>query len=218
MRLWLGWQSEQAGPGARSEWGSICLEIAKQFKEDREKWFKACIDLLIKKAKEGQRITIVRPVLGGTAEQALKAFQLRLASLMLYEREYIPPDQGQDFADLLYAQVCGTELDECMVYVRRYLEFKTDFGALTNAFCHDACDYITTSKVTETEMNAVLLIVLPLLYPTHMIVASVFQDKKAYSYSYCLSYKTFVFLAARNHSKFIKHPRVLGRWNSRFIS
>ena len=121
----------------REDWANISLCIAQGLKESRKIWFNSCVQILgnLKESEE-----VVNSELGGEAELAIKTWQLYQASGFL--PAYISESDGRDFADILYAQVCGTELLECMSYLKRYREVE-DNSTILFRFCSDVAKYIT---------------------------------------------------------------------------
>lgn len=117
-----------AGSPDREHWSTISLNISKGLEDIRKTWFDSCVKVLqessSKKGKDSLAIEIVNIHLGGGADLAIKAYQLYLVSGFLAQHAYIPPSEGKDFADILYAQVCGTQIEECLAFFHVTKRFK----------------------------------------------------------------------------------------------
>jgi hypothetical protein len=115
----------------RENWIRISSNISKDLENFRNNWFNICVDflkdakdkiendetLIINKLGDTSKIEIINDVIDGEAELSIKAYQLYLASGFLAQHEYISKSEGRDFADLLYAQVCGTQIDKCLKFI-----------------------------------------------------------------------------------------------------
>jgi hypothetical protein len=97
----------------RRHWLSVCTAIAQGLEEARKGFFKGCAGIVEKELarlqSQPQRPSraaprLVRTVLAGEADLAIKAFQLAVVSGVLGQFRYVPESQGADFADLLWAQ------------------------------------------------------------------------------------------------------------------
>jgi hypothetical protein len=155
----------------REEWGAISLRIARSLKELRERWFPVCVNGL-----RESKFKVRRASLSGEADRATRAFQLYLVANYLSQHAYIPTSEGRDFADILFAQVCGTELEECLVPFSRYAEVQTDRGAVLFRFSADIARYITGNDTPLPEAMAVAETTPTFGILTHMIVADAFGD------------------------------------------
>jgi len=163
-------------PISRNDWLTICTSIASELQELRQRWFRSFLDLILKySGKE-----VVNSALEGEAELALKAYQLYLVSSFLAGHEYIPQHEGKDFADLLYAQVCGTQLPECLHFLERYHEVGSDtseeVGRQTFRVASDVLEYILGGENPWVEASASIH-----LFPAygllhHAVVANSFGD------------------------------------------
>ena len=155
----------------REEWGAISLRIARSLQELRERWFPVCVNGL----RESQ-FKVRRAGLSGEADRATRAFQLYLVANYLSQHAYIPTSEGRDFADILFAQVCGTELGECLVPFSRYAGGETGGGTVLFRFSADIARYITGDDTPLLESMAVAEATLTFGILTHMIVADAFGD------------------------------------------
>jgi len=169
-----------AGP-SREDWGVISLRIAKGLEEVRKKWFETLVGIFREMSKKGAwkdpPITVKRTNLAGDATHALKAYQLYLVSAFLAKHGYIPPSQGRDFADLLFAQVCGTELEQCLAFFNRYHEAHEDPGRQLFRFASDISRYITGNDTSFYESMLVDPTIPVFAWLTHMVVADAFGDQ-----------------------------------------
>jgi hypothetical protein len=130
----------------RDQWGAISLRIAKGLEEARKIWFLSCLEIIEAISQQDNRNYIKQKTLTGKALQAVKAYQLYWASYFIGQQAYIPKQEGKNFADILYAQVCGTEIDKCYYYFSRYVEAK-DGGNQIMRFAYDFAIQITTNPL-----------------------------------------------------------------------
>jgi len=170
------------GGPSREDWAAISLRIAQGLEEVRKTWFQACVDNFReaseKSASEGPPITMKRANLAGDAGRASKAYQLYLVSGFLAQHGYIPPSQGRDFADILFAQVCGTELEQCLSFFARYHEAQADPGTQLFRFGSDISRYITGNDAPLVESMLVASTVPVCVALSHMVVADAFGDQR----------------------------------------
>lgn len=168
------------GPG-REDWGAISLRITQGLEEVRKTWFQACVDNFLetskKGASEGPPIVVKRANLAGDAARASKAYQLYLVSGFLAQHGYIPPSQGRDFADILFAQVCGTELEQCLSFFGRYHEAQGDPGTQLFRFGSDISRYITGNDAPLVESMLAASTLPVFVAMSHMVVADAFADQ-----------------------------------------
>jgi len=166
----------------RKEWSMISLNISKELLDIRKTWFNSCVKILqeysSKKSKDSLDIKIVNIHLGGEADLAIKAFQLYLVSGFLSQHSYISPSKGKDFADIFYAQVCGTQIVECLVFFSRYQEVLSNRGKLLFRFTSDVAKYITDNKAPLTESMLITPTVPLFISLNHIVVAYCFGDNK----------------------------------------
>ena len=166
----------------RENWYAIALDIAIGMEEVRDYWFAACVKSLQDMPRgedvDSCEIKVKNVHLGGEAELAAKAYQLRLASDCLAIHEYIPPRDGSDFVNILYNQVCGAQLEKCLPYVSRYNEVWYD-GKRIFRFNIDVASYITDHENPLAEaMYIGSILDLPFALANHEVVATAFGDVK----------------------------------------
>ncbi len=159
----------------RTQWGEIVNSITLGLKQVRENWFKSCVDSLESASTDDNPIAIKQRTLGGDALRAANAYQLFLVSSYLAQHRYIPPDQGRDFADLLFAQVCGSDLETTIHYFARYQQ--ADGGSSLFRFTSDIAEYITGNKAPLMEAMALGVSTPILAHLSHMVLAVSFNDQ-----------------------------------------
>ena len=164
-------------------WLAITQDIATGMEEVRKDWFTTCVKILQDRPPEEDAILTKSEVtnvhLGGEAELAAKAYQLRLASDYLALHEYIPPHEGQDFADILYSQVCGKQFKKCLPYLSCYNEVWSDSGGKRYfRFFIDVAKYITDCEAPAPEAMDIAKTHLTFAFANHIVVASAFGDVK----------------------------------------
>lgn len=169
------------GP-TRDKWGQISLDIAKGLEVARDIWFGVCIEGLTSASEEHSdrdyKIKIVEDKLFGNGLQAVKAYQLYLVSIFIAQHTYIKRHEGKDFADLLYAQVCGLDLEECLYYFGRYHEMAKDGGTQLIRFNNDVAKHITGNPAPVIESMMIGAIFPLFVLPVQMVVAEAFGDLK----------------------------------------
>src|SRR3972149_8462386 len=160
------------------KWPAISADIAGGLEVVRKRWFETGVSFLedATKGDKPLQIKIVCRTLGGEADSAIKAYQLLLTSGFLAQHSYIPRPDGKDFADILYAQVCGTNIRETMRYLERYIEVQQDRGTQLFRLASDIARYITGSEASLAE-SMILTSIIPIYVDwTHMAVAYAFRD------------------------------------------
>lgn len=181
----FGGSSRQGDP-SREDWPAISLYIAKEMEDIRKEWFGWCVRTFekatdsFKQEKDiDHQIEVKNKHLSGEAELAIKAYQLRMASSFIATHEYISRREGKYFADLLYAQVCGTQLEECFPYFNRYLMMdKENEGSSIYFFLKDVANYITGNQATLVEVTFIQPIFLILADATCLAIAYAFGDEE----------------------------------------
>lgn len=169
------------GPG-REDWSMISFNISKGLEDVRKTWFNSCVKVLqensSKKGKDSLAIKIVHIRLGGEANLAIKAFQLYLVSSFLSQHSYISSSKGKDFADILYAQVCGTQIVECMAFFSRYQEVLSNRGTQLFRFTSDVAKYITGNKTPLNESMLIVPTISLFVSLNYSVIANCFGDNK----------------------------------------
>src|SRR5262249_21502800 len=115
---------------ARAEWGAVALGISVGFEALRKELYEACVRVLSEAFYEGKQL----PGIGfsdNVQGLKIKAFQLYLASYLIAKKQYIRPEYGKQFADLLWAQVFGNQVLEG---VEQAKEFVPESGSFLGAF------------------------------------------------------------------------------------
>ncbi len=158
----------------RSHWGEIVNNITVGLEHVRQRWFKMCVEGLQQVSSEESPITIKKQNIGGNGLRAVKAYQLFLVSYFLAQHRYIPPSQGRDFADLIFAQVCGSDLEGCLQYFARYEG--ADGGMGLFRFTSDFAVYITETEAPLMEAMALGATAPTLAHLSHMVLAASFAD------------------------------------------
>ncbi|NVM54780.1 MAG: hypothetical protein HWN66_13845 [Candidatus Helarchaeota archaeon] len=167
---------------SREDWSTTSLYISKGLEKLRRKWFDLCVKTLqessSEKGKDSLDIEVVNIRLGADADLAIKAYQLYLVSGFLAKHAYISLSEGKDFADILWAQVCGTQIEECLAFFSRYHEVQSDGGTQLFRFSSDVAKYITGNEAPLFESMLIGQTVGALVGSVHILVASCFGDEK----------------------------------------
>jgi len=170
----------------RDQWGTISTFIARGLESLREKWFTSCVNILrdIRDTDEDySEVEIVNSELGGKANLAITAYQLWFVSNMLAAKQYISRDEGQDFADILYLQVGGTQIDDILAFWEKYNEVSDEGGEQLRRFSNDVAAYITGNETPLTEDMLIegMLIATQfehLVGLSQLVVARAFRDEE----------------------------------------
>ena len=122
-------------PPPREEWSEIALNISKSVESVSEIWFAEAVQTLKENSLEVKNTT-----LDGDGKLALRAYLLYLSAVFTASNEYIARADGKDFGDILFAYVCGNEIEEVLKFFSRY--FDADGGELISRFSGDISSYI----------------------------------------------------------------------------
>jgi hypothetical protein len=172
----MGWFSKQSVESPeRAKWPYITQAIAEAFEGNRQKWFELCAHEL-NAAGFVKRGPKAKADLGDDIVVVLKAYQLGGTAGFLQKRDYLSSltdEQTREFADLLWAHVCGPSLPTVSHYV-------TKLGAVPDAQRHLAArvvEYITDAPGV-LEMICLSGPVRVFEVANCMAIASAFRDNK----------------------------------------
>jgi hypothetical protein len=105
----------------------ICNAVAVSLERDRRGFLENCQKIAEAKWEDNaQPIDAVSGIIDGPADLAVRSYQLMQATRLISVQQYISPPEGRDFADLLWAQVCGTHMDDVLELVERYKPKRED--------------------------------------------------------------------------------------------
>ena len=99
----------KAKDNPQNHWAHIALAISKDFENIRVDLYDVCKEALIEFAKKDNSVIRTNSYSDNVQGLNIKVFQLVLSSLLIGMKKYIPPHQGNRFADLLWRQVLGTQ-------------------------------------------------------------------------------------------------------------
>ena len=161
----------------KGQWLRLCTDIATALERDREAWFANCLRMVAEVKRKGLPIEfeVTNSTLGGEADLALRAYQLIQAMRLMSVRKYVPPSEGQDFADLLFAQVCGTRLYEVLEVAERYRKRQKEEASL---FALDVAGHILGGdSVAALGLSLEIMMLTPQLTAhTAIMIAATFGD------------------------------------------
>ncbi len=158
---------------SREFWGKISFKISKGLEEFRIQWFISCIKFL----KDEMKFETCNNRLNSDAEYAIKAYQLYLTSFFIEQMNYIPSFDGNDFADILYAQVCGTDMDKIYMYHSAYCDYPDLSWGQFNRFCRDVTEFIIGKNSNYFEAGIAMGgTFITFLLMNNIIVADAFGD------------------------------------------
>jgi len=161
----------------RSSWIHISNIITNKFADGREHWFSELILVLESTIKEKQSsIHIVNRKLNRESENTIKAYQLYLYSELMANKKYIPPAEGEEFSDLLFAQVAGKDLENVLNIFKRYHEVANDRSTMLFRFSGDIAMYITESQAPLMESVLIGSTVPFLTIMSRLSIAESFSD------------------------------------------
>ena len=127
-------------PPPREEWSEIALNISKNADQIAHRWFKEAVEKL-----EDNSLEVKNKKLGGEGDLAIKAYSLFISANFIASNEYIARSDGKDFADILFAYVCGNQIEEVLEFFERY--YDADGGELIARFSGDVSSYILEEKL-----------------------------------------------------------------------
>lgn len=163
----------------RSAWSQICTAIAISFERDRRGFLENCLEIAEAKRKDAHPLETVNSVMDGVADLAMRAYQLIQAARVISVQTYISSSDGRDFADLLWAQVCGTHMNDVLELVQRYQEKRDDEE---ERFAFDVAHHIIGDRLFPPWafplMVEIMLLTPQLSGHTAMIVAGAFGDEE----------------------------------------
>lgn len=156
----------------KNAWPEIIDTLVSMLEEASNKYYSLCVN---EAEKTGS--TIKHRTNGGKAKDVILAYQLFLTSGSL--SPYISPENGEEFASLLYHRAGGDSEDIQKLW-KSFYEVEDDNSAQFVRFQFPLLEYIVGNKPKE-----VLAASIYLLQPTYIIrtftslaVASSFKDKK----------------------------------------
>lgn len=162
----------------RKDWPVISTTIAKYLEVARSDQFNTIVATLQKLASDDHEIRVTNTQLGGKADVAMKALQLYSVVPFLVKRGYMSKKEVFDFQELLYADVCGPQIDECHEFLLCYIVPETDVGRQLYRFAGRVAEYITDSQAPLIEATVIMYGVLYFLNFTQVAVACAFSDDK----------------------------------------
>jgi hypothetical protein len=123
----------------------------------------------------------LRKALAGEGEIAVKAYRLVYVSRTLSSRKYVTESEGKDFADLLWAQVCGTKLDDVVDRAHFYTDASSREEEISR-FSSDLSEYIVGEFSSFALMMAVTMQATVPEFIGHVasIVADAFDDSRTF--------------------------------------
>lgn len=160
------------------QWSAMCLNIGDGLASLRSAFFKDVFEsfVAIQKHKEFEGdIEIKNKNLGGKAELALKAYQVRQVIAILQAKQYIRPDSY--YFDILLGYVCGTDTKGCLIFFERYSEVIDNKATMMLRFCGDIVSYIIGVHHAEAEIAVLRLnSLVEFSFYSEAVVATAFND------------------------------------------
>ena len=126
-------------PPSKDKWSEIALNISKSADDVAHLWFKEAVQKL-----KDNSLEIKNNELVGEGELAIKAYLLFLSANFIASNEYIARSDGKDFADILFAYICGNQIEEVLEFFGRYVD--ADGGELIARFSGDVSSHILEEK------------------------------------------------------------------------
>ncbi len=177
----------KAGPDSqRDEWPRISNHIARGLERDARSWFEHVVREVsnspLSREAGTLKVEVVRTAFDRKAVLAVKAFQLIVVTWVIEVRRYIPEADGKDFADLVWAQVCGSQLDEVIAHVRYYRDAKDDQDQRSR-FAADVMEHILGPKSPFFLIMSVVMqtTIQELIGHVGSIVADAFDDEATFN-------------------------------------
>lgn len=151
----------------------MAINISSGLEEVRKQWYESWLNIL-----KTERINSNKPDgRSNNASHSIKAFQLYHTTHFVRKRQYIvsPCDV---FGDRLHFIVCGDERDECLKYVRKYDELKTNISDQGYEFALDISSSITGESRQIMQFMPILITIPNFVSSCQMVAAIAFNDKK----------------------------------------
>jgi len=123
------------------EWSLLSLAISKDFEDIRKRFFNSCKKVIIEYYKiNSYKIDSFdiksKSYSDDVQGMNIKVFQLILSSLLIGRKKYIPSHQGNQFADLLWAQVLGNQMLPAVQHGKSLFQKGDTFPRLFAFFCY----------------------------------------------------------------------------------
>jgi hypothetical protein len=130
------------------KWSVISTAISQMFEEIREELYSTSTEILQRVFYDGKSLC---GCVYNDHKQGIKikAFQLYLTSYVIAKNRWIKQSVGKNFADLLWAQVLGTQLVEGIEQAKCFSPEIAEFPRIYKFFCLLAEDI--TGKVNPAE-------------------------------------------------------------------
>jgi hypothetical protein len=154
------------------------LNIAEALESLSPKFFVSCVEIVQNLSHEEQPRIALRTEIDEDILCAIKAFELYWFCYWVCDHQYIQPRDGKDFADLLFASVCGTKLERCSEYFSRYSNYGDDDLQPFIRHDIDLAKYITGEKGALVEAASLARITYGFVDTVHYLAARIFHDAK----------------------------------------
>ena len=164
----------------REDWGQISSNMVNGLEVARKQWFDLVIEAFTHTSGNDSNIefAVIKKNLSGDGLRATKAYQLLCIAGCMAEYNYIDKHDGNDFADFIFAEMCGADLNKCLKNFGYYFEVKEDRKAQLFRFSGDIAKHITAKKAPLFETMLVGKFVTHLTILTYIVVAMSFGDTK----------------------------------------
>lgn len=169
-------------PPSKDKWSEIALNISKNVDEIGNLWFNEIVQSLEENSLEVKNTELI-----GEGEHVIKAYLLFLGTTCIASNEYIARADGKDFSDILFAYICGNQIEEVLEFFGRYVG--ANDGNPITPFSIDLSSYILEEK-SPLALLSIAPKTIKLGLMLNMCIASHFGDESTAS-DYALKLKNF---------------------------
>lgn len=170
------WDNEKQETDKNTDYlDEIVIKLASNLRENREFWWEDILAHLRTRTEE-EDIRVTRSTLSGQAEFALMGYQILLGSQYIATHNYIAQNDADWFAGALWEKVCGTDLDTCLEYLKKYSSEADSATQIWN-FCADLAKYICQDDAPLEETMVVVDCFEFFCLDLHREIAAAFGDE-----------------------------------------
>ena len=160
---------------SKDEFPVLCFNLSKSLESIRRNWIQGCKSIM--EAYTGKSLDNIL-VNQGPVNAVSKAFQILTSSKFVMAKAYVHPSETKSFSDLLYTEVFGNALMECLECVKMY-EKDDDASQMRYQVSKDLVQCFLGATATEKEILRIKPTVDIFAVLTQMATADVFADYKA---------------------------------------
>ena len=159
---------------SKDEFPILCFNLSNHFSSIRRNWLQG-----IKSIMETYTGKSLDDILldQGPVDAASKAFQVLTSARLVSAKMYVHPSETKSFSDLLYAEVFGDTLMECLECVKMY-ETYANASQMHHQISKDMAQCFLSATASEEEILRITPTVDIFTILIQMVTADVFADYK----------------------------------------